>query len=178
MRRMLAILALVLTGSLFHAAEVLAGASAGTLYVSFTGPALSATVVLNSDSVTDPGSCSVTGAACPSQGTVAIRLTKGHVSSGAVFADAYVAGFANGCDGTLGATTESGEGVVAKTDARFLGVGGWIPTSVLTSLLAPFELNVDPSNLAFSDISNPVCTQVGGVYILSFTGTMQFGKKQ
>jgi len=179
MKRAIGILSVVIAMLVLQVAEARAGAVAGALWTSFTGPAFSATVVLNADSVTDPSSCTVSGAACPSQGTVAIQLSKGGVTSGAIFADGYVASFANGCDGTNGATIVSGHDVVAKTDARFLGVAGWIPNVALTALLAPFgATSTDAKPLVFSDISNPVCTKVDGVWILSFTGTMQFGKKQ
>src|SRR5262245_65341379 len=121
MARTMSLLSVVVAVVLLQATEARAGAVAGDVFIGFTGPAFSATVVLNADSVSDPASCLLPGAACPSQGTVAIRLTKGNVSSGAIFADPFVASFANGCDGTLGATIPSGEGVQAKTDARFLG---------------------------------------------------------
>ena len=154
MRGTLTVLALVVTVSLLHAAEVLAGASAGFTFSTFTGPAFSATVVLNADAVDNNG-------LVPDQPTVAIKLTKGNTNSGALFLSGYVAKFANGCDGTLGASTpdSNAPGVAAKTDARFLGVD-WLPTDVVSALLAPFGVTPDPSHpLVFSDISNAVCTQ-------------------
>lgn len=170
MRRMLTILGLVVMVSLLQAGEVRAGSAAGDTYSSFAGPALSATVVLNADKVS-------ANTAVPN-GTVAIKLTRGNTSSGALFDSGYVSGFQNGCDGTNGALIVSGEGVVVKTNNRFLGID-WLPPAEKTALLTPFGITSNPSQpLVFSDISNAVCTQVEGVWILSFTGTMQFGKKQ
>jgi len=174
MRRTLTMVGFVILMSLLQAAEVQAGASAGETFISFTGPAFSATVVLNPDSLT-LANCDFPGEPCP-RGTVAIRLSKGNTNSGAIFADTYVAGFANGCDGNQGASIPSGEGIEAKTATRFVGVSGWIPSIVETALLALFGITPDTSHpLVFSDVDNPVCTDVGGVFILSFTGTMQFG---
>jgi len=169
MRRMLTILGLVVMVSLLQAAEARAGAGGIDTYRSFAGPAFSATVVLNADAVHTTG-------AVP-EGTVAIKLTRGNTSSGVLFDSGIVSGFTNGCDGTNGATTPTGEGVEAKTNTRFLGTD-WLPNAEKTALLAPFGITPDPSHpLVFSDISNAVCTEVGGVWILSFAGTMQFGKK-
>jgi hypothetical protein len=169
MRRMLMILGLVVVVSALQAGEVRAGSAAIDTYSSFSGPAFSATVVVNADSV-DVG-------AVPN-GTVAIRVTRASTSSAVLFDSGYVSGFLNGCDGVRGATTPSFEGVDAKTNKRFLGTD-WIPNAEKFALLAPFGLTpADPLHpLVFSDISNAVCTQVEGVWILSFSGTMQFGKK-
>jgi len=168
MRRMLTILGLVVMVSLLQAGEVRAGSAAGDTFSSFAGPALSATVVLNADKVT---------ASAVPDGTVAIRITRGNTSSGALFDSGYVSGFQNGCDGTKGAVIPSGEGVEVKTNKRFLGVN-WLSDAAKTALLAPFGITPNPLQpLVFSDISNATCTQLDGVWILSFTGTMQFGKK-
>ena len=172
MRRMLTILGLVVVVSLFQAAEGRAGAGAGSTFSSFSGPAFSATVVLNADSVT-------VGAGVVPNGTVAIRLTRASKSSGVLFDSCYVSSFQNGCDGDHGTSVKTFEGVEAKTNKRFLGVD-WLPDAEKFALLEPFGLTpADPFHpLVFSDISGAVCTQVEGVWILSFTGTMQFGKKQ
>jgi hypothetical protein len=168
MRRTVTILGLFVVVVALQAADVLAGSVAGDTYGSFSGPAFSATVVLNADDVT---------AGDVPNGTVAIKLTRGNTSSGVLFVSGYVVGFANGCDGTNGAAIVSGEGVVAKTDTRFLGVD-WLTNDAKTALLAQFGITPDPLHpLVFSDINNAVCTQINGVWILSFTGTMQFGKK-
>lgn len=177
MKRTMALLSLVVAVSLLPAAEVGAGAAAGDLYVKFRGQAFTATVVLNPDALTDPSSCQTPPAACPSQGTVTIRLTRGHRESTAIFVSGLVANFANGCDGVNGASTElNPQPTLADlTDARFLG-RPWIPTTVVDALLAPFETTRDPFQpLVFSDINQAVCTLVDGVYVLSFKGTMQFG---
>jgi hypothetical protein len=169
MSRTLMILGLVLATSVLHAADVRAGSAAISTFASFSGPAFSATVVLNPDSV-DAG-------AVPN-GTVSIRLTRASTSSAVLFDSGYVSGFLNGCDGIHGATIQSFEGLEAKTNKRFLGTD-WLPTAEKAALLAPFGLAPDPIRpLVFSDISDPVCAQVEGVWILSFSGTMQFGKKQ
>ena len=168
MRRMLVTVGLAVIASLLQAAEVRAGAGAGSTFSSFSGPAFGATVVLNADSVH-------TGAA--PNGTVALRVTRASTSSAVLFDSGYVSLFQNGCDGTNGATLVSGEGVAVKTDIRFLGTD-WLPDNEKTALLAPFGITSDSLHpLVFSDVSNAVCTQVEGVWILSFTGTMQFGKK-
>jgi hypothetical protein len=168
MRTRMAVLGLVAAVWLLQVAEVQAGAAAGDLYTSFTGPAFNATVILNPDP-TEPSSCAVEGAACPSQGTVSLRLSKGNQSSGVIFVSGPVSQFGLGCDAAL-------------TDGRFLG-RPWIPTPIVAALLAPFGMIPDDAHpLVFSDISNPVCTPVPNApsdayQILSFTGTMQFGKK-
>ena len=168
MRRMLMILGLVLVTSVLQAADLRAGSAAIDTYGSFSGPAFSAIVVLNADSV-DAG-------AVPN-GTVSIRATRASASSAVLFDSAYVSGFQNGCDGVLGAHTQSFEGIEAKTNKRFLGTD-WLPTAEKAALLGPFGLAPDPVHpLVISDISGPVCTQVEGVWILSFSATMQFGKK-
>ena len=168
MRRTLTILGLVLVTSVLHAADVRGGSAAISTFTSFSGPAFSATVVLNPDSV-DLG-------AVPN-GTIAIRLTRASTSSAVLFDSSYVSNFQNGCDGDHGATIKTFEGVEAKTNTRFLGTD-WLPTAEKAALLAPFGLAPDPLHpLVFSDISDPVCAQVEGVWILSFSGTMQFGKK-
>ena len=170
MRRMLTILGLVVMLSLLQAAEVRAGSAAGDTYSSFAGPALGATVVLNPDTVS-------TTSTVPN-GTVAIKLTRGNISSGVLYDDGYVSNFKNGCDGTNGASIPvRGETVETKTNKRFLGVD-WLSTSAKEALLKPFGITPNPLQpLVFSDISQAVCTNIDGVWILSFTGTMQFGKK-
>ena len=169
MRRMLTILGLVVMVSLLQAGEVRAGSAAIDTYSSFAGPALSATVVLNADTL--HGSSVLPG-------TVAIKLTRGNTSSGVLYDDGYVSSFAHGCDGINGTATPTGEGAAVKTNQRFLGKD-WLPPAVKSELLAPFGITPDPFHpLVFSDITNAVCTQVEGVWILSFSGTMQFGKKQ
>ena len=169
MRRMLTILGLVMTVSLLQAADVRGGSAAGDTFSSFAGPALGATVVLNADKVTTTGPVT--------NGTVAIKLTRGNTTSGVLYDSDYVSGFQNGCDGTNGAALISGEGVDVKTNKRFLGVD-WLSNAAKTALLAPFGITPNILQpLVFSDISNAACTQIEGVWILSFTGTMQFGKK-
>src|SRR5438093_9884765 len=101
MTRMLTILGLVVVVSLLQAAEGRGGAGAGNTFSSFSGPAFSATVVLNADSVTAGG---------VPNGTVAIRLTRASKSSGVLFDSGYVSSFQNGCDGVHGASVQSFEG--------------------------------------------------------------------
>ena len=168
MRRMLTILGLVVMLSLLQAAEVRAGSAAIDTYGSFSGPAFSATVVLNADSV---------DASAVPNGTVSIRVTRASASSAVLFDSGYVSGFQNGCDGVHGAIKQSFEGIEAKTNKRFLGTD-WLPTAEKAALLAPFGVAPDPFHpLVFSDISGAVCAEVEGVWILSFSATMQFGKK-
>src|SRR2546422_9359813 len=153
MGRMLTILGLVVMVSLLQPAEVRAGSAGLGTYSSFAGPALGATVVLNADSV---------HAGSVPNGTVAIKLTRGNTSSGVLYDDGYVSGFVNGCDGTNGATTPTGEGVAVKTNKRFLGQD-WLPPAVKTELLTPFGITPDPLQpLVFSDISTAVCTEGQG----------------
>jgi hypothetical protein len=163
--------------SLLQPAEVRAGAAAGDQYVKFRGQAFNATVVLNPDAVTDPSSCQTPGAACPSQGTVTIRISRGQRESAVMFVSGFVANFANGCDGANGASTvlDPQPSLADLTDSRFRG-RPWIPLSVTAALLAPFDVTPDPLQpLVFSDINQPICTLVDGVYVLSFKGLMQFG---
>ena len=177
MKRTMALLSLVVAVSLLQAAEVGAGAAAADLYVKFRGQAFNATVVLNADAVTDPSSCGTVGAACPSQGTVTLRLSRGNRESSVIFVSGPVVSFANGCDGVNGASTvlNPQPSLTDLTDSRFRG-RNWIPTAVVDALLAPFETTRDPLQpLVFSDINQPVCTLVDGVWVLSFKGTMQFG---
>lgn len=168
MRHVLTFLGLIVMVSLLQAGEIRAGSAAGDTYSSFAGPALGATVVLNADKAT---------AGPVANGTVGIKLTRGNTSSGVLYDSDYVSGFQNGCDGTRGAVIVSGEGVEAKTNQRFLGVD-WLSNSAKTALLTPFGITPNPFQPpVFSDISNAVCTQIDGVWILSFTATVQFGKK-
>ena len=168
MKRVLIIVGLVMTVSVLATTATWAGSAAGDTYSSFAGPSLNGTVVLNADKVT---------AGDVPNGTVAIQVTRGSTSAGVLYDSGYVSGFQNGCDGTLGAAIVSGEGVTAKTNNRFLGVD-WLDTAVKQSLLAPFGITPDPNQpLVFSDISHATCTQIKGVWILSFTGTLQFGKQ-
>ena len=175
----MALLGLVVAASLLEPAEVRAGAAAGDLYVKFRGQAFNATVVLNPDGVTDPPSCQTPDAACPGKGTVTIRLTRGQKESTAIFVSGPVVAFANGCDGVNGASIPRvpQPSLTDLTEERFLG-RPWLDVSVVAALLAPFDVTQDPLQpLVFSDINQPVCTLVGGVWILSFKGTMQFGTK-
>ena len=191
MRRTLTIVGLVVVVSLLHAPEVRAGSPAGELFISFTGPALNATLEINLDSVApDPSGCPTpagdfstthhyvwSGAPCPVNATAAIRLNRGSKASAAIFA-APLTIFQNGCDGVNGASIPLNPqpSLADLTDTRFLGIN-WIPPTVLTGLLAPFGISSDPDHpLVFSDIANPVCTKIGDIWILSFTGTMQLGK--
>ena len=168
MKRPLMIAVLVMTVSMLGATAAWAGSAAGDTYSSFSGPSLSGTVVLNPDAVT---------AGPVPKGTVGIQVTRGSTSAGVLYVSSYVVNFQNGCDGTRGAAIVSGEGVDAKTNKRFLGVD-WLDDSAKTALLAPFGITPDPLQpLVFSDISHATCTQINGVWILSFTGTLQFGKK-
>ncbi len=171
MRRKLIILGVLVLVSLIHTSEVRSGGMAGDIYTSFTGPAFSATVVVNPDKANSPPGDCPGGTACPYQGTVAITLSKGNIRSAAIF----ISGAGEVVDLLLGCD-------VALTDARFLGLYGWIPDPVLVQLLAPFGVALDPLHpLVLSDIDNPVCTPVpnqiatGAYNVLSFTGTMQFG---
>lgn len=159
-------------------ADAWAGAAAGDLFTKFSHTAFDATVVLNPDSQANPVTCDIPGSPCPGQGTVAITIFKGRKHSSAIFVSGPVAQFANGCDGVKGAATplHPTPTLETLTDNRFLG-RPWIPESVQAVLLAPFGLTPDPSRpLVFSDINDALCTFVDGVYNLSFTGKMQFGK--
>lgn len=178
MKRKMALLSAVVAVSVLQAAEVWAGAAADDVYNRFNHTAFNATVVLNPDSLADPKVCLTPGAPCPSQGTVAITISKGRRHSSAIFVSGPVAQFANGCDGVKGASTplHPTPSLATLTDNRFLG-RAWVPESVQAVLLAPFRLTPDPSHpLVFSDIDDAICTFVDGVYNLSFTGKMQFGK--
>jgi len=173
MRRLIAILVLVVTALVIQPRDVRAGSAAGETFSTFTGPAFSATAVINLDS-TDMN------AGVPGKTTTAITISRGK-SAGVLFF-AALGGYVNGCDGTLGAETVTGEGVKDKTDKRFLGVD-WLSNDAKASLLAPFGITPQEDHpLVFSDIKDAACTRIpnveGGVWILSFSGTMQFGKKQ
>ena len=168
----------VLCAAALLPADAWAGAAAGELYTRFLHTAFDATVVLNPDSLADPVTCEFPGAACPSQGTVAITISKGRKHSSAIFVSGPVAQFANGCDGIKGASTplHPTPTLQALTETRFLG-RPWIPTSVQAVLLEPFGLAPNPDTpLVLSDINDPLCTFVDGVYNLSFTGKVQFGR--
>ena len=172
MRRALTIVAFAGLISLIHAAEVRAGASAGDTYTSFSGPAFSGTVEVNLDRVHTDGSV-------PGYGTVGIRVSRGNTAAGILFVSQNFGQFANGCDGTFagGATVESPLGLEALTDSRFAGVD-WIDNVAKAAILDKFGLTPDADHpLVFSDVSGASCTAINGVWILSFTGTMQFGKK-
>src|SRR6266478_5014522 len=183
MRRVLTVLALVVAVLLLQGGEVRAGSAAGTFFHSFTGPAFTATVVVNADAVT-PSACDLL-APCP-EGTVSIRLQKGGVESSANFVSGAVAHFAFGCDGTNGAVASptpaltSSDPVQELTNRRFAGNYGWIPDDILLALLAPFGITTITTQAppVLSDTSDAACTkQPNGVWLLSFSGTMQFGKK-
>lgn len=188
MRRRLMILSVAVLVSLLYTSEGRSGGMAGNLFTTFAGPSFTATVVVNPDGLDSPqGSCP-SGFSCPNRGTVAITLARGNTRSAAIFVSPVVALFENGCDGTRGALNATNEGVVAKTDSRFLGLDGWIPFDVMVYLLQPFGVPVNIDHpLVFSDLDYPVCTQVPikitdglaeNAWILSFSGTMQFGAKK
>jgi hypothetical protein len=171
MRRALTIVAFAGLISLIYAAEVRAGASAGDTYTSFSGPAFSGTAVINLDDVT-------TSASVPPKGTVALRVSRGNTGAGIVFQSIAFGDFKNGCDGINGASIQTSVGLEVLTNNRFLGVD-WIDTAAKTTLLGKFGMTPEEFQpLVFSDISGASCTQIDGVWILSFTGTMQFGKKK
>ena len=183
MRRMLTILALVVAVFLLQGGEVRAGSAAGAFFHNFTGPALNATVVLNADAVTS-SSCTQLSP-CP-KGTVSIRLQKGGIESSANFVSGTVVGFAFGCDGTKGAASPpsppltSSDPAQELTNRRFAGNYGWIPDPILVTLLTPFGITSVNSQAppVLSDTSDAACTQQpNGVWLLSFSGTMQFGKR-
>src|SRR5207245_10456306 len=120
MRRMLMILGLVLVTSVLQAADLRAGSAAIDTYGSFSGPAFSATVVLNADSAN-------TTPPVPN-GTVSIRATRASASSAVLFDSAYVSGFQNGCDGVHDTNNPTFEGIEAKTNKRFLSTDS-LPTA-------------------------------------------------
>jgi hypothetical protein len=178
MRRVLTIVAFAGLISLIQAAEARAGASGIDRYATFSGPAFTGTVVLDPD------------ASSAGKGTVAIRISRGNTGAGVIFDSAFVGGFANGCDGENGASTPSDPPttVEALTNTRFLGTDAMLSDDAKKALLQQFGITPDLLHpLVFSDISGATCTRIPafdpdnptapGVWILSFTGTMQFGKK-
>lgn len=182
MRRAITILTVIAVVSLPGA--VLAGMG-GTVVPpgKISGPAVSATIEI------DPTYNSTF------KGKTGIRLTKGSLSSGAVFQHETADGWVLGCDGVHGAQPgselQSPLDPTASAEQRFVVtspfLSSWIPDGVLFPLFAalgitidtnPFTGKVDPIT---TDVENGACTGVDpGAdgkptrYILSFTATIQF----
>jgi hypothetical protein len=126
-----------------------------------SGPAVSATIVI------DPTNGS------PSKGQTGIRLTKGSLSSGAVFQHETAGTWVLGCDGGLDPTAAAEQRFVVTSP--FLSQ--WIPDGVLFPLFAALGITIDAkADPITTDVENGVCTGVDGNtrYILSFTATIQF----
>jgi hypothetical protein len=157
-----------------------------------SGPAVSGTIVI------DPTYGS------PTIGKTAIRLTKGTLSSGALFRRLDAEEWVYGCDGTLanGAFQPLvGTNLVTLTNDRFLNklVRTWIPSTayqpnntqpsfnpegdVLTSLFEALQLAQTVNTTTFdpiiTDIDNVACTASGtpdgqARFVVSFIATIQF----
>ena len=156
MRRTAAVLALVAVASLFHASDV-RGAGALVAAGKTTGASLTATIVTD-----------VTGGSfTPGKGLTSIRVQKSSSSVAVLFNSSLINGLVAEC-------IAIGYDLQAGTDARFIGLmNGWVPPSVLSSLLGQFG---NPVKAAITDTDYAACTGVDGRQILSFTAVIQFEK--
>jgi len=160
MRRAAAILALIAVVSLLGTSDVRAG-SAGTPAGKTTGPAVTATIVMDLTGQCPNFSCTPDNA--PGKGLTSIRIQRAGSSLAAIFMSQKVFGVA--CPDVL-----------ADINGRFVGLMGWIPDSVLGSLFSAAYKN----KAAITDTDYASCTNVtdgfgGGTrQVLSFTATIQF----
>ena len=154
MRRAAATLALIAVVSLLGTSDVRAG-SAGTPAGKTTGPAVTATIVMD-----------LTGSGLPSdpnKGLTSIRIQRAGTTLAAIFMSQKV--FLVTCND-----------VAADINGRFVGLMGWIPPLVRASLFSAGYEN----KAAISDTDYASCTDVtdgfgGGTrQVLSFTATIQF----
>jgi hypothetical protein len=164
MRRTAAILVLVAVVSLLGTSDVRAG-SAGAPAGKTTGSSVVATIVID-----------VTGGfQNPGKGLTSIRIQRSGSSAAALFDSGLINTWVVSCND-----------VVGDINGRFVGLlNGWVPGSVLTSLLGPLG-----GKAAITDTDYASCTSVdngvdqvvgsgaeGGVrQILSFTAVIQFEK--
>jgi hypothetical protein len=155
MKRVAAILTLVLVVSLLGASDVLAGA-AGAPAGKTTGASVTATIVMD---------LTGSGTTAP-KGLTSIRIQRSGSSAAALFNSGVVFGVP--CDDAT---------VVGDTNGRFVGkMNGWVPLSVLTSLFLSLA-----NAAVITDTDYPACTTVdfgAGVVrqYLSFTAVIQFEK--
>lgn len=187
MRRVASLLALVGLVVLLDAPEARGGSAGGEeegLGLVRTGPAITATVVL------DPT------AGSPTKGKTTIRLAKGTAHAAAIFHNKRdLASLMKwGCDGINGTEVSapaSLQNVTSLTNFRFddKTLRSWIPENIVTALLfnsiADGGLGLDPTLLTrpkagITDIDNALCTKIadddfaGFKYILSFDALIQF----
>jgi len=196
MRRIL-IAAVVTVALLLHYAEARAGASAGQLVGSFSGPAYLASVAVNVDAAAE-NTCETPdlNAQPPvpldpnevCRGQVTITLRQGSTDPVTVtFRSPYVANFAFGCDGVNGASRTPVPPLTSNNPAkelaqrRFEGID-WLPNAAASALLAPFGITYDPiitGFFTFSHITRAECTTNDeGDVVLLLQGIMQFGDPQ
>ena len=155
MRRIAAILTLVVVVSLLGASDIRAG-SAGAPAGKTTGPTLVATIVMD---LTGSGTA-------PPKGLTSIRIQRSGGSAAAVFTSGVVFGVP--CSD-----------VVGDTNGRFVGnMNGWVaPPSVRISLFGSLS-----EKAVITDTDYASCTEVaggegGGIRnVLSFTAVIQFEK--
>lgn len=196
MKRTLPIAALVSLLALVPASEVLGGGGLGAAILAgqITGPAVSATIVI------DPSATTTTN---PFKGHTSIAVQKGTSTAGANFLHQQASAppdslhaWVLGCDGTKGAVVpDSNFNVNTLTAIRFDNqpLTNWMPSVVANAILygtaadGGLGLSFDPNHpvAGITDINNPVCTKIDdhmttdGMprYILSFTAVIQFAAK-
>ena len=157
MRNAAVIVALTLVASLLGASDVLGGAGGLVQPGKTTGPALTASVVIDLTG----------GSGAPGKGVTAIRVQKASTSAAVLFTSSYINSWGGGCL-PVGYTD-----LAAGTDARFVGLmDSWVDDpGVRTALLGQFG---DPSRAAITDTDHATCTTMNGRQILSFTAVIQF----
>lgn len=188
MRRALARMALAGLAALLHAPEVRAGAGQAGENVAtgkFSGPAVSATVVINPTF----GSSNL--------GETSVRLQKGTSFSSALFFHQEAPPFSQdgiedgvewvlGCDRFHGAqvpiSPEPNASALTAlreqlTADRFGGIRlkAWIPGPVLDALFGQLGISFNDTTRipVITDVDNPVCTQLGTDFFLSFSAVIQ-----
>jgi hypothetical protein len=172
MKRAMFFAALVLLGSMAIAPQAMAGGAAAGLPCTackITGPAINAVVDISF------------GQWGPSQGTVAIRLSKGGLVSGVVD-DSFVIGqFGRGCDGNQGQPVP--KSVLQNTTDRFVSheLSEFINSDSLLALFAALNITVTPTfsttatNVPlFTDVDSAVCVSSAATGTLSFNAVIQF----
>lgn len=186
MRRVLMIASLVAVVVVLHSAEARAGASAGQLVGSFSGPAFLASAIVNVDAAHPDNNCVTDDINEPCKGQVTMSIRQGSTTATETFRSGYVRGFAFGCDGVNGAdddpTTNPSPPLTSQNPAkelaqrRFEGVD-WLPTAAASALLAPFGITyAPPPFFTFSHITRAECTlNEEGFWVLLLQGIMQFG---